>query len=239
MNRRRQLRDDVPADPLAEIRRLLALPMAPIQRSTRSADAASETGVTLPRSVTLAMAGQYKNEYDAGASLYRVATAHETSPITVRACIQALGGLIRTVGRGKGKTSEGYARLNKLTDELREYVLRADEDGIRHSVIAGQVGVTKERVRQLCAKAGHPTRRERLALRRQQTSLKRVARGEGQLAQSRSMTKEAKLAALLWKDGHEMAVLAQKFNRTKGSMSVCICRWRALWPLQFPFRTKR
>jgi len=223
-----------PLDLIAEIQRLISHPPVRVPPPV-----AHPSMMDLPLKVTAEQAKLFRKEYEAGTSLYQLALNHELAASTVRASIKAVGGDIRGLGRAKGMTSPGYERLNKLSDELRTYVLTADDDGIRHSVIGKHVGVTKERVRQICNAAGHPTRRERLAQRRGQAILLRMADGEGRRAIARTMSDEAKKAAELWNAGHEMPVLAQKLNRTLGSMAVCVSRWRALWPSKFPYRADR
>jgi hypothetical protein len=113
----------------------------------------------------------------------------------------------------------------KLSDADKLWIIRHDLKNVPHSSMARRFGISRERVRQICRDAGHPTRRSRLYKWREDTAA-RKRRGKQQRKQ-----REQRLRRLsrLWRSGCSIQrfMYAGGFkNVNSANTGVCFLRQR-------------
>lgn len=93
-------------------------------------------------------------EYEGGDSCLKIALRHKINATVVRVKLRDLGVKVFRRGPKMGQ--------RKLTTEQIGWALEQDLNGMSHMDISKEVGVSRERIRQICMKAEHPTRRGRM-----------------------------------------------------------------------------
>ena len=160
---------------------------------------------------------------------------------TIQALLLIQGVAIRKAGRVLGKENDGGDQQSKLSPYQRQWMLKQDLAGMPHSEIGAVIGVSRERVRQLCQRAGHPTRRERVRLAREQNVLAHDAVRVANEAQRLNAQPNGDVvtASMLWAKGDDIAAIAKAMHRNPNSLGVQIARWRHRWPSMFQRRYAR
>src|SRR5687768_4986869 len=115
--------------------------------------------LTLPRTIV--------QEYEDGATLKQLAQKYSVCIGTIDRRLERFGCNKRNAGRQKGSKWPSGRGPRKLSDEDLTIILQLDAEGQTHSSIGRQFNVTRERIRQIIAERGLPTRRERLRLLKQ------------------------------------------------------------------------
>lgn len=166
-------------------------------------------------------------EYEAGATLLELCAKHRTSTGSLVRKLRALGIQIRPKGF--------YGRVNdprqRLSPEQVDWILQQDLQDIPHADIARKVYVTRERVRQICAKAGHKSRMSRLT--------KTLANREALEARRRQYAAFIQALSDAWKNGatfEEMAILAGMPVTTYQRGASKVGWLRTKYPELFPYR---
>jgi hypothetical protein len=169
----------------------------------------------------------------AGHPRKEVAAVLKTSPAEVSIVCRA-NGIFTTARRPKG-SGVGYGI--KLTRAQHEEILRRDERDISHAEIGKLFGVSRERIRQICEAAGHPTRRER-----QQKEMEvRKRRRRNDLATKRKLKRLTPTAntikiSELWNQGKTIREIAAVMGVKTSSMAVWTVRLRNRFPALIPYR---
>lgn len=182
------------------------------------------------------VAEEYRNK----ASLRELATKFHATLPTIRRLLEHEKCEIRSFGRIAGKELPAYEIHSKITAEQKEWILQRDLAGIEHAEIAGQVGISRERVRQICQEAGHEARRTVMREQREQRLLNEVAdtaiRKAKRQEKLMTITAEVELAAKMWAQGSTIAEVADAIGAPANTVGVKLSRWRKRWPDLFPGR---
>jgi len=157
---------------------------------------------------------------------------------TIQAILHLRHVPIRKAGRVMGKENDGGTQQSKVSPRQRAWMLKQDLAGMPHSEIAHVIGVSRERVRQLCQKAGHPSRRSRTRADHESEVLADSANRLISNEQHRAVrpSRDIMAAAELWAEGSTIEGIAEAMNRNSNSLGVQIARWRGRWPDLFQRR---
>jgi hypothetical protein len=161
---------------------------------------------------------------------------------TIRTVLTQNGVEIRRFGRPKGKHWEGYDRARKITPEQQAWLLAEDAKGTKHRIIATKLGISRERVRQLAAAAGHKPRYTRAAETREQRAAAATAEQTMKQAQREQQrhtpTPHMLKVSELWLKSPAMEIveIANRLHLNPNSLGVQISRWRQRHPDLFPRR---
>lgn len=143
-------------------------------------------------------------------------------------------GIYSIPGRKRGSGVGFGIKLNRVQ---HEEILRRDERNIPHAEIGKLFGVSRERIRQICELAGHPTRRKR--------QRERIASERAQLVSDRKdrrflkkVTPTAKTLerARLWQDGKTLREMAVILGQRIETVAVRVIQLRTRHPELFPYR---
>lgn len=146
----------------------------------------------LPRSI--------RKEYEQGGTLLSLSIKHNVTAGAVRKALL----FFKTKMRRPGTRLEGGNNaVRKLSDDDLLLALKLDDEGVSHSEIARRVAikggsVSRERIRQVCSEAGHPTRRSRVVPKAEAIRAGRLARQQAKEDMIRN-TSEAWKAGADWK----------------------------------------
>jgi len=167
-------------------------------------------------------------EYRAGVSASILALRYDLSPSKVYRMLEKLG-----VGRRNPGMPPGTRRpdRSKLSEKQVAWLLKQDLANTPHVEIARCVGVSPERVRQICAAANHPPRKPRCT----KMSESRAAI----TARRQQRVDRVRLLSEAWKAGAsmlEMAKLAELKTVTRRHGAALIVRLRGSHPEAFPYR---
>lgn len=164
-------------------------------------------------------------EYVAGATMEQVCLRHKTTAAQLRRKLVALGVEVRKAGPRDGCANP----RRKLSAEDVAVALEADLDDISHADIGRHFGVSRERIRQICALAGHRPRRERMD--------KAETMREVRLA--RAQVREERLMALAdaWRSGATLDEIATISGTTSDRKYSVIAYLRRKRPDLFPYRS--
>ena len=169
--------------------------------------------------------------YVAGQSINQLAAQWKISAGAVYRILIELGVPRRPRGAPAGSVLEG-----KLGIRQREQ-MRADLRSGRFSSlteIARKYGVTRECVRLYAAAAGVTNYTQKA---RREAGLERERRARA--AREAARETQRKQLAALWRDGVGVREIARALGfKNKGRAAYQICIWRALYPADFPFRSK-
>jgi cell fate (sporulation/competence/biofilm development) regulator YlbF (YheA/YmcA/DUF963 family) len=179
---------------------------------------------------------------DEQVSIEQLMHQYHATYATIRTVLTTNGVQVRRFGRPKGKHWEGYDRARKITAEQRKWLLDEDLKGTKHRVIAARLGISRERVRQLCAVAGHKPRYERAAKSREaqaaiETS-EQVVRAAQREQRLHTPTPQMLRVSELWMASPtlEIVEIANRLHLNPNSLGVQIARWRKRHPDLFPRR---
>ena len=134
-------------------------------------------------------------EYEKGATILALAYKYRTDTTAIRKRLDDLGVPIRRAG-----TIIGVHRLQKLSPEQVQEALQLDEQGMSHMDIGRKLGVTRERIRQICLRAGHQTRRERMD--------KTIRLQEARMARTQARLQKVAQISEAWRRGFTMRELS-------------------------------
>lgn len=159
---------------------------------------------------------------------------------TIQALLLSQGVSVRKPGRVFGKDNDGGHQQSKISPVQRRWMLDQDLKGTPHTDIAVILGVSRERVRQLCERAGHEPRRKRMKAEREATVLAKASHQQASKDEARSAppSDEAVAVSLLWRSGNDIKQIAASLKRNPNSLGVQIVRWRQRWPTMFCRRYK-
>jgi hypothetical protein len=206
-----------------------------VQRAKRAEARQARNSVQdlIPQAAAIAQA--YTKELK---SYRELAQVHNCTLPTIQALLlmQQVG--IRKAGRVLGKPNDGGDQQGKISPLQRQWLLAQDLKGVRHSDIASVLGISRERVRQLCQRAGHTPRRQRARAAHEQCVLADSANRAISQEQQRHAppSTEVVTASMLWTRGNDIQSIAQVMGRNPNSLGVQIARWRRRWPTMFARR---
>lgn len=167
-------------------------------------------------------------EYEDGASLLELMIKYGVSQQSIKLKLASLGVVPRRGNRGRAGQGK-----SKLTIEQVRWILEKDMENIAHYDIAKEVGVTRERVRQICLAAGHATRLSRMT--------KSAEIAEARLARKAAKAEFIRQLSEMYLAGENYAVL-HKFARPNaknprtGVGASVISGYRKQYPHLFPYR---
>jgi DNA-binding CsgD family transcriptional regulator len=178
--------------------------------------------------------------YNENATLRDLAARYDTTVVMIRRVLVKHKIPMRPVGRISGKPSAAYDQLIKVTPKQRDWILEEDLKGTEHTVLAEKLGISKERVRQICLKAGHPSRRQVQRVQREQQAItdesEKIKRYVERREQVMTITPVMEKAAAMWAQGKTVHIIAKTLKISPNSMGVHISRWRGRHPKLFPRR---
>jgi hypothetical protein len=178
----------------------------------------SPTAASLPAAVG--------TEYLSGQTIFQIAVKYRVSPYSVSERLRSLKVKIRPPGWRPGRKGRG-----KLNASQIEYILEQDSKNASHTDIAHSVGVSRERVRQICLEASHVSRQSRMTkvLQLREASLARKAgRHSALLELSRLYRQGASFVEIsaFWLEG----------TPSRGRGASLISGFRKRYPKLFPHR---
>lgn len=178
--------------------------------------------------------------YNENASLRELAKRFNTTLPMITRVLHANRVEMRAPGRVAGKPSPGYDIFTKISPAQQTWILAEDLRGTEYKVIGDKLGVSRERIRQICLAAGHQPKRVRMRIVRTRLALQgeeqRIRRKLDRQEQLDAITTEISTAATLWAKGLTIEGIAKKLKQSPNSMGVHIARWRARHPDLFPRR---
>lgn len=181
----------------------------------------------IPRSI--------KKEYEQGATLFELAVKYKTSIQAIRFALFAYKTKMRPPG-GKIPGRSHHAR--KLSDDDLLLILKLDKENVPHAEIARKFSnnirtISRERIRQICAQAGHEPRWGRIPHKDEQ---KRAAA----LARKQAKEDRVRRASEAWIAGKSMGEISYIMFGTKKTMGYInnrIGEYRKQYGLDlFPYR---
>lgn len=166
-------------------------------------------------------------DYRAGASILELTFKYKRNGVDIRKRLVNLGVTIRRPG-----TCLGISPKQKLNREQIQQILALDEQNISHMELGKRFRITRERIRQICLKAGHATRRSRMD--------KSIQRKEIVIARKLERFKKIEQIAKAWRQGahsDELAILIWGEIRNPGKTHSKISVLRKYYGLKmFPRR---
>lgn len=170
-----------------------------------------------------------KEDYEGGLSILELSLKHDCADTTIRQKLRQLGAHVtkpRVKGYRKGPT--------KITMEQVDWLLAQDLLDVQHQDLATQLGITRERVRQICLANNHATRRSR------QTRAQEIRDG----IQARKIAKQNKIQELSrrWNEGaslEEMSILYGSDTPKAQRGATNVANLRKQYPDLFPYRNRK
>lgn len=154
---------------------------------------------------------------------------------SIRTVLAKHGVEIRGPGRPKGKAWAGYDKIRKITAPQKAWALAEDLKGTSHRFIADKLGISRERVRQICREAGHAPRYGTAA---KSPRVRRLASAV-YADQTGAPVELVKQVSSMWLEGKTVPEIAKMIGQSPGGLGVRIHRWRQTWPALFPGRYTR
>lgn len=163
-------------------------------------------------------------DYRRGETLLEICARHHVSPTSLLRKLESLNVEIRP----KGFPGTTKPKCSKLSPANVQWLLDQDSQDVPHAEIARRLGVTRERVRQICVLSGHRPRRARMT--------KMLALREAR--EAKKAERELMIQALSeqWKAGATADELAVIAGVTKTGVRNAIALLRAERPDLFPYR---
>lgn len=180
---------------------------------------------------------------DAKMSLRELSSKYRATLPTIRRVLTEGKCDIRSFGRIAGKDNPAYDVHTKLSDKDRTWLLAQDLKGVEHVEVADKLGISRERVRQICLENGHKPRRE--VMREQRAQIDQAEKTTKAIARARrrqkllAVTPEVEKAANMWAAGKTTEEIGEALGRKLNTMGVWVKRARARWPDLFPRRYAR
>lgn len=177
-----------------------------------------------------ALPDSIKEEYENGDAILNIAARYNSNFPMVRRKLVSLGVTIKPKGSYLNSRHKTHS-YSKLTPEQVSWILEQDKNNVAHQEIAKRVGVTRERVRQICLEANHSTRRSR--------QTKTLLVKDAIATRQQEWNEYIQQASELWKAGATLPELGQMMGSpTIHATQARINNYRKQWPDKFPYRMK-
>lgn len=168
-------------------------------------------------------------EYKAGESLLELCARHRCSPDQMRQRIVSLGVEIRPKGFRGGRLQS----FTKLTPEQVEWILAQDRQDVLHADIGRAVGVSRERIRQICLAAGQPSRASRRA---ELISARTQALEARRTETAKALEQVTQTLSEQWNKGASLNEMGALLGWSRQSVCTEVSKLREKHPELFPHR---